>query len=137
MGTLIQTRDALTLLDDDCRPWNKLHPDCPKAIKMYDGVEKLLADRKAALRIPLDRKDRVAHKEVLLCVMKLFGEGTHESLQRTMGHYLEATDGKCAESKLEQWEKDRAEGLLCHNNATERPFGVMKWLKKMCPSMTT
>ena len=86
VGTLIQTRDALTLLDDDYRPWNKLHPDCPKAIQMYDDIEKLLPDRKAALRIPLDRKDRVAYKEVLLSVMKLFGEGIHESLQRTMGN---------------------------------------------------
>jgi hypothetical protein len=120
--TLIQTRDALTLLDDNCRPWGKLHPGCSKAIKICDDIENLLADRKAALRIPLDRKDRVACKEVLLCVMKLFGEGTHDSPQRTMGHCLEVPDGsKCAESKVKQWEKDRAEGLLCHNNASERP----------------
>jgi hypothetical protein len=104
---------------------------------MHDDIEKPLVpvDRKAALRIPLDRKDRAAHKEVLLCVMKLFGEGMHESPQQTMGLYLEATDGKCAESKLELWEKDRAGGLLCHKNAAERPFGVMKWLKKIYPSI--
>ena len=135
-GTLLQTPNALPMLDDAYRPWEKLHPDCDKSKEMHRTLDANLPDRKAALRIPADRKDAGPYKVVLLSVLKLFGEGIHESLQRTMGNYLEATNGKYTESRLEQWEIDRASGLLCHNNAAERPFGVMKWLKKMYPSMT-
>ena len=46
---------------------------------------------------------------------------------------MEAADGKYEEPRLEEWEKDRANDLLCHNNATERPFAVMKWLQRMYP----
>jgi hypothetical protein len=35
-----------------------------------------------------------------------------------------------------QWEKDRAAVIKCHNNDAERPFAVMKWLARTCPSMT-
>ena len=52
-----------------------------------------------------------------------------------MGNYLEAIDGNYKELRLGEWEKDRANGLLCHNNAAVRPFAVMRWLYRIYPSM--
>ena len=135
VGSRIQTPDALSILDDGFRPWPKLHPGCPDSIDMYDGLERNYATRRASLLVPNDRRDAAAYRRVLLSVMKLFGEGIHESLQRTMADYLEATDGRYKESRLEEWEKSRANGLLCHNNPAERPFAIMKWLQKQYPSM--
>jgi hypothetical protein len=120
-GTLLQTPNALSMLDDAYRPWEKLHPDCDKSKEMHRTLDANLPDRKAALRIPADRKDAGPYKVVLLSVLKLFGEGMHESLQRTMGNYLEATNGKHAESRLEQWEIDRASGTFVPQQRRRTP----------------
>lgn len=136
VGTLLQTGDALTILESGYRPWPKQRPECPEATKMYAKLEKGLPERVGRLRIPHDRKDAVPYRRVLLSIMKLFGKAIHESLHRTMGNYLEATEGKYAESNLSDWEKEQASGLLCHNNPAERPFGVMKELQRLYPSMT-
>jgi hypothetical protein len=62
-----------------------------------------------------------------------FGKGIHESLTRTLGDYLEATNGPKAWSKLSDWE--RKNQIKSHNNHTERPFAVIKHLAKSCPNM--
>ena len=69
-------------------------------------------------------------------VFALFGEGIHESLQRTMGDYLESTSGDKSNSKMELWEKARAAELRCDNNPAERPFGIIKALLENFPSMS-
>jgi hypothetical protein len=53
-----------------------------------------------------------------------------------MGKHLDATGGLLVTSRVLQWEKDRAAVVKCHNNDAERPFAFMKWLARMCPSMT-
>ena len=68
-------------------------------------------------------------------VFGLFGEGIHESLLRTQGNYLEATNGAKAKSKLTDWEKRDAKNLLSHNNFAERPFAIVKELMKRFPSL--
>ena len=47
---------------------------------------------------------------------------------------MEATNGKKAFSNLADWEKDI--NILSHNNMAERPFAVIKHLKKLFPSMS-
>ena len=68
-------------------------------------------------------------------VLALFGEGIRESLQRTMGDFLEATKGAKAESQLEDWERQKYGKALATNNAAERPFAVIKELLHSFPSM--
>ena len=69
-------------------------------------------------------------------IFNLFGEGIHESLERTMGKYLEATRGSMAESQLQPWMKARAVQLIAHNNHAERPFAVIKLFDYCFPSMS-
>jgi hypothetical protein len=68
-------------------------------------------------------------------VFGLFGKGTHESLLRTLGTYLESTNGAKAKSKLADWEHRDAKHLLSHNNHAERPFAVVKELMKRFPPL--
>ena len=68
-------------------------------------------------------------------VFKLFGEGIHESLARTMGDYLEATGGVLANSTKSEWEKDVASRMLFTNNAAEGPFAVIRAFLHMYPSL--
>ena len=82
------------------------------------------------------REDAAEYDVVLLQVFRLFGEGIHESLMRTMGKYLEETDGELATSKMSQEAKDLCENLIGHNNHTERPFAIMKAMKHLYPSMS-
>ena len=58
-------------------------------------------------------------------VFGLFGKGIHESLLRTLGTYLESTNGAKATSKLADWELRDAKLLKSHNNDAERPFAVV------------
>ena len=82
-----------------------------------------------------DRDDAAEYTAVLKEVLALFWEGIHEPLTRTMGKYLEATDGAKSKSKLSTWKLEDAEYLIAHNNAAERPFAIVKGLMKMFPSL--
>ena len=123
-------------LQTDFVPWHKLYTECPKLLRMCAALERNHLERRENLLLDNDRRDLVAYKRVLLSIMKLFGQRIHEPLQPTMGNYLETADGKDKESGFEEWEKDRVNGVLCHNNAAERPFAVMKWLHRTYLSMT-
>ena len=65
----------------------------------------------------------------------MLGDGIKESLQRTLGDHLEATDGKYATSKHPDWIKATALQLIGHNNKAEEPFAFAKFLKKFFPSL--
>ena len=62
---------------------------------------------------------------VLLDILKLFGEAIHESLTRTMGDYLEATNGHLRNSTKTEWEKEVASRMVCTNNNAEGPFATV------------
>ena len=89
----------------------------------------------AKLRNFRDRADAAEYEVVLKEVFALFGEGVHESLERTMGKYLERTNGDKALSKLSDWEVQDSKKLLSHNNHAERPFATVKAIHKNFPSM--
>ena len=88
------------------------------------------------LRMYENRPDIDTYKEVLFEVLVLFGEGIHESLTRTMGHYLEVTHGEKRNSNLTEWEAEVASKLICTNNPAERPFGLVKAFHDLYPTMT-
>jgi hypothetical protein len=67
---------------------------------------------------------------MLLVVFKLFGKGIVESLEYTMKAYLKQTNGGPT------WELVAASKMLCHNNAAERPFAVLRQYKRMYPSLS-
>ena len=58
--------------------------------------------------------------------MGLFGQAINTSLERTMGKYLQSTGGIYRNELREEWELEKVSHLLSHNNAAERPFGIVK-----------
>ncbi len=70
---------------------------------------------------------------VLQKVMGLFGAAIHESLTRTMGHYLEVTNGRLANEHKTEWEKEIAGRMTCTNNAAESPFATVRAFLEMYP----
>jgi hypothetical protein len=135
MGTLLQSDNSLDILAEDYRPWPKVE----SAAKFYarrasDAAPNLGAKRRELLRE--FKKDNADYVIILKEVLSLFGAGIHESLQRTMGDFLEATNGRKSLSKLEPWMKKRAVHLLAHNNHAERPFAVMKYYNNIFETMT-
>ena len=59
-------------------------------------------------------------------VLHLFGTAILTSLERTMGHYLKSTGGIYCNELRAEWELEAVAKLLSHNNAAERPFGIVK-----------
>jgi hypothetical protein len=112
VGALLQSDDALSVLDEEWRPWPKLKEDTAESQNFYDIHDRqkqvpplqphLYSSDKffpyqadlQKLRAFETRQDVERYKEVLKKVLSLFGEGIHESLTRTRGAYLEATAGR-------------------------------------------
>jgi hypothetical protein len=86
VGDLLLTEASLDVLKDEYRPWAKLR--CETEIHERNKTEDLVM-----LRAYQNREDIEVYVPVLLDILKLFGEAIHESLMRTMGEYLEATNG--------------------------------------------
>jgi hypothetical protein len=89
-----------------------------------------------ALRKYRSRPDVDKYEVVLRKVLLLFGKGIHESLERTMGDFLKATNGKFQNDNLSEFQKKRTGKLFSHNNWAERPFAVVKDLALRYPSMS-
>ena len=135
LGSLLQSDDSLGVFKDGYRPWEKVEELGP----FYEKKEKtggLGEERWKLLCAFEDRSDKDKYIPVLQKIFRLFGEGIHESLKRTMGDYLEATNGSRAESQLEPWVKARVVELIAHNNDAERPFAVIKLFDQLFPTMT-
>jgi len=133
VATLLEGPDALDILEDAYRPWGR--PDCVRNVEWYVKHDNRLPERKAMLREFRSRSDAAEYSLKLREVFALFGNGIKESLTRTMGDYLEATNGKHARSKLAPEVIEKASVLFNHNNNAERPFAVMKAFQKQYPSM--
>ena len=93
VGTDLQQPQALVILDDGHRPWPKLHPADVTCIGMCAGLSIGLRLRKAQLRKYRLRSDANEYEIMLRDVLRLFGEGIHESLTRTMSKCLNVTSG--------------------------------------------
>ncbi len=60
----------------------------------------------------------------------------HTSLRRTMGTYLESTNGINRNSTLTSEEKDLTSLLRSENDAAERAFAVVKEMHRRFPGMS-
>jgi hypothetical protein len=87
------------------------------------------------LRSFCGRADEEKYRLMLLAVFKLFGIGIVESLEYTMKDYLKQTNGDYQWEGRATWEVEAATKMLCHNNAAERPFAVLRQYKRMYPSL--
>jgi hypothetical protein len=94
VGHLLISNNAMGTLDGDCRPWPNARPDDEEMKEWCAAHAKSTAKRKATLRSCTSRADLPQHKEVLKEFLATFGEGTHESLERTSGDFFEVHTGK-------------------------------------------
>ncbi len=78
------------------------------------------------LRRYATREDIDNYEPVLREILGLFGQAIKTSLERTMGKYLRSTGGFYRNDLREEWVLDKVSLLLSHNNAAERPFGIVK-----------
>jgi hypothetical protein len=136
VGNLLKGPDALEILEDEFRPWPKVRIHEVFSQKFYEVHDRKKTEELTQLRLYENRLDHDTYKVVLFEVFVLFGEGIHESLTRTMGHYLEATHGEKRNSNLTEWEVEVASKLICTNNPAERPFAVVKAFHHLYPTMT-
>ena len=63
----------------------------------------------------------------------LFGAAIQESLTRTMGKYLEVTNGRLSNKNKSEWEKEIAGRMTCTNNGAESPFATVRALLNIYP----
>jgi hypothetical protein len=96
------------------------------SVEFYRVLERNKAEDLSELRQYSTREDLVIYEPVLREVLCLFGQAIKTSLQRTMGKYLESTGGVYRNELREEWELEKVSQLLSHNNAAERPFGIVK-----------
>ena len=82
------------------------------------------------------KHDGPEHTAVLKKVLQLMGVSTHTSLKRTMGDYLESTQGAKRNSTLNLAEEQLTSKLRSENDTAERCFAVLRDLHKWCPSMS-
>lgn len=134
MGEVLMGDTPFDVLAEGYRPWPEV--EAMRSTYTTWGKDELAKKRLEQLRGYASRADAAKYVPILKEVLALFGKGIHESLTRTMGDYLEATDGCMAQSKLEPWMKARAVHLLAHNNHAERPFAVMKFFDHLYQTMT-
>ena len=117
-GTLLIGDSCLDVFDLDYRPWPKVDK-LEESLQFYSKREKdgsMSQKRWERLRDFRDRSDAEAYTPILKEVLGLFGKGIHESLSRTMGDFLEATNGTQSSSKLDAWVRERCRGMVATNN---------------------
>jgi hypothetical protein len=90
----------------------------------------------AELRQYVAKDDLDVYEPILKEVLTLFGKANHDSLERTMGYYLKATDGVFRNELRDDRQLPKVAKLLCTNNAAERPFGVAKAYMKIYQTMS-
>jgi len=96
------------------------------SVEFYRVLERNRQEDLSELRSYTTREDLDNYEQVLREILGLFGQAINTSLERTMGKYLLSTGGVYRNDLREEWELDKVSLLLSHNNAAERPFGVVK-----------
>lgn len=96
------------------------------SIEFYRVLNQNRTEDLAELKQFERREDITNYEPVLREILSLFGQAIKTSLERTMGKYLQSTGGIYRNELREEWEVDKVSQLLSHNNAAERPFGIVK-----------
>jgi hypothetical protein len=136
VGALLQTDAALSIFEPGFRPWPHIYQGKGKSKRFYTALERDLDSDMANLRAFRGRSDETKYAGMLRTVLDLFGKGIIASLQYTMKNYLHQTNGKLRNNMREQWEVDMCKAMLCHNNAAERPFAVLRQYQRLYPSLS-
>ena len=136
LGKLLQTDKALTILDTMFRPWPHIYQNKKRSKHFYTRLERDLQADLTRLRAYRQRPDVDKYEEMLRVVLRLFGEGIIASLEFTMKDYLKQTKGRLRTDVREEWELIMCRAMLCHNNAAERPFAVLRQYKRLYPSLS-
>jgi hypothetical protein len=105
-------------------------------MRFYMSLERDLASDMANLRAFRGRADETKYDDMLRTVLDLFGKGIIASLEFTMKNDFHQTNGKLRNNAHEQWEVERCKAMLCHNNAAERLFAVLRQYQRLYPSLT-
>ena len=124
MATTLQGPNPLTILDDGWRPWPKVKQGREDCRAMYARLEANLEHSKELLRSHQSARDTDQYTIILKEVLHLFGEAIHESLQRTMSDFLESTNGPKANSKLEDWEKDKYSKVSARHSSPKTTYNI-------------
>ncbi len=95
-------------------------------MEFYQVLERNREDHLAELRQYETREDIDGYEPVVREILSLFGQAIKISLERTMGNYLKSNGGVFRNELREEWELDTVSQLMSHNNAAERPFGIVK-----------
>ena len=136
MGSLLQkSDDCLDVFEDTYRPWPVVHPDDEHLQKWYERKADNHAIQMEKLRNYNEFEDYEAYVEILRHILCLFGDAIHESFQRNIGEWLERTKGSQSNSQLSVSDREKKEGILCHNNHAERTFAVFRSVLSRFPSM--
>ena len=135
VGDLLASESCLDILEDDYRPWAKLRIDTDVGLKFYAIHDRNRTSELQMLRAYQNREDIAVYEPILRDVLKLFGEAIHESLMRTMGDYLEATNGHLRNSTKTEWETAVASRMVCTNNLAEGPFATVRAFMHIYPSL--
>jgi hypothetical protein len=125
-GTLLQSEDACSVLENDYRPWPRVRYTEGASRHYYDHLEKSKPAALMELKQYENKSDVAVYTPILLEVLQLFGLAIHTSLESTMGKYLKATDGIFRNELRPDWQLEMVSKLLCTNNPAERPFAVAK-----------
>jgi hypothetical protein len=136
VGTLLQSEEPFEIFEDAFRLWPKSCPDDLDVAAWCATRSENMPKRMEILRAHRPRPDVEKYEVALRKVLRLFGEGIHESPERTMGHYLSRTNGKFQNSNLAEKARKMASKIISHNNWAERPFAVAKALAHQRPSMS-
>jgi hypothetical protein len=96
------------------------------SVEFYRVLERNRAENLSELSEYSSREDLDVYEPVLREILGLFGQAIKISLERTMGKYLQSTGGVYRNELREEWELEKVSQLLSHNNAAERPFGIVK-----------
>jgi hypothetical protein len=136
VGALLQTANALSIFEPGFRPWPHIYQGQGKSMRFYMALERDLVSDMANLRAFRGRADETKYAEMLRKVLDLFGKGIIASLEFTMKNYLKQTNGNLQNNAREQWEVDMCKAMLCHNNAAERPFAVLRQYQRLYPSLS-
>ena len=149
LGVVLQSQECLQVLQASYRPWPKVRVAEAGSLAFYKVLNRTRSTHDipvplhtrttsnfliyfyreedlAELRLYEGREDIEAYEPVLRKLLHLFGTAILTSLERTMGNYLKSTGGIYRNELSEEWERNEVAKLLSHNNAAERPFGIVK-----------
>jgi hypothetical protein len=136
VGCLMQTDQALVLLESNFRPWPHIYQNKNRSKQLYTHLEQNLEADLNNLRAYKGRQDAEKYEEMLRTVLGIYGKGIVESLEFTMKDYLKQTNGLLRTYVRASWEVEACRNMLSHNNHAERPFAVLRQYKHLYPSLS-